>query len=626
MQSPIRHRPLVVFGMALALVVAAIGPVSAGPPARVAFWLTVLHNNDGESALLASLVNDDPAMPYAGVSRFTTLVDQLKAQATSGMPSPDQRGSKRGVVMLSSGDNYLAGPQFTASLRNGVPYYDSLAIGEIGYDALAIGNHEFDFGPEVLADFIEGVPGSVPFLSANLDVSGEPRLAALEDDGRIAASVRIRERGEWIGIIGATTPGLPNISSPRNVVVDPAVAIAVQAEADALTASGVDKIILISHLQSVDEDVALAEELTDIDIIIAGGGDELLAGPDDPLAPGDTTPAGDYPLWTTDLDGKDVPVVTTTGNFRYVGKLVAGFDGSGNLVRIDDPASLPVRVMGFGPDGVAPDPRVERLVVAPVQAFVDGLQANVLAQTQVTLNGARGAMAGGTINGDIATPGVRNSETNMGNLTADSLLWQAQQSAADFGVDAPQIALQNGGGIRNDVVKAAGSDITEFDTFQILAFSNFVSVLEDISPDRLKIVLETSVSRVGDGRFGQWAGIEFSYDPDLQGRELVTLPEGGACAVGAEGERIQDVWIGGEQWFDDGAYVGDPSWTVDVATNDFTFRYGDCYDFGSQDFTTVGVTYQQALVNYLTDPAGLGGTVSASEYPEGGEGRIVRLP
>lgn len=71
---------------------------------------------------------------------------------------------------------------------------------------MAIGSHEFDFGPDVLADFIESVSDGTPFLSANLDVSGEPRLAALEAAGRIAESVVIRERGERIGIIGATIP------------------------------------------------------------------------------------------------------------------------------------------------------------------------------------------------------------------------------------------------------------------------------------------------------------------------------------------------------------------------------------------------------------------------------------
>jgi len=41
-------------------------------------------------------------------------------------------------------------------------------------------------------------------------------------------------------------------------------------------------------------------------------------------------------------------------------------------------------------------------------------------------------------------------------------------------------------------------------------------------------------------------------------------------------------------------------------------------------FTNIGVTFQQALANYIQ--MGLAGTITAADYPEGGEGRIVRLP
>ena len=98
------------------------------------------------------------------------------------------------------------------------------------------------------------------------------------------------------------------------------VAGAVQAEVDALTAMGVNKIILISHLQGVGEDQELLGMLTDVDIAIAGGGDELLANEGDLLVPGDEV-AGEYPLITQDMMGNDVPVVTTAGNYKYVGRL-----------------------------------------------------------------------------------------------------------------------------------------------------------------------------------------------------------------------------------------------------------------------------------------------------------------
>jgi 2',3'-cyclic-nucleotide 2'-phosphodiesterase (5'-nucleotidase family) len=595
----------------------SIAPVSAARSTKADFWLTILHNNDGESKLLEVLATaGDPSSAYAGISRFVTLVNQLRAQAEDGYAGI---AGKRGVITLSSGDNFLAGAEFAASLDHGVPFYDSLAANLIGYDAMAIGNHEFDFGPDVLADYIAGVSRSIPFVSANLDLTGEPELQALADAGRILPSIVIKERGEFIGVVGATTPQLPNISSPRNVVVNE-VAPAVQAQVDDLSGAGVNKIILISHLQDVNEDLALAGELSNVDVMIAGGGDELLADEDDLLSPGDatTTPAGSYPLEATDADGTSVPVVTTAGNYKYVGRLVVGFDDAGEVIAVNDEFSGPVRVVGTGfADGVAPDATAEATIVEPVKAFIAGLAANILATSEVPLNGLRGQVATGTET--ITTPGVRNSETNLGNLTADSLLWQAQQLASNFGVDSPQIGLQNGGGIRNDSVIPAGP-ISELNTFQILAFTNFVSVKEDLTPDQLKAVLETSVSQIGNGRFGQWSGIEFTYSISAQRRTI----DPNTCVVSTEGDRIQDVFVEGVQIFDDGAFVGPAGWTFDVATNDFTFRGGDCYDFGDGGFTTVGVTYQQALVNYLTD--GLAGVISAADYPVGGEGRIVQIP
>lgn len=598
--------------MASVLMTAAPAEAKGGGKDRVDFWLTILHNNDGESKLLESLVDPaDPATAYAGIARFVALMKDLQKSAVTGRPS--QPGAKRGVVTLSSGDNFLAGAEFAASLEKGVPFYDSLAANLIGYDAMAIGNHEFDFGPDVLADYISGVSPSIPFVSANLDLSGEPSLAALEAAGRIVPSLVVRERGERIGIVGATTPQLPNISSPRNVIVNE-VAPAVQAEIDRLTSSGINKIIVISHLQDVNEDLALAGELSGVDVMIAGGGDELLINDDDLLSPGDaaTTPAGPYPLTATGGDGAQIPVVTTSGNYKYIGRLVVGFDSAGHVIATDDALTGPVRVVGLGfPDGVAPDAAATQQIVEPVQAFIAGLAANILADSGVNLNGLRGSVSGET----VLTPGVRNSETNLGNLTADSMLWQAQQLAATFGVDAPQVGMQNGGGIRNDSVIPAG-DISELNTFQILSFTNFVSIMEDVSAADFKAVLETSVSSIGAGRFGQWAGVEFTYDVTAQAREI--NPD--TCEVGATGDRVQDVFVDGVQVFDDGAFIGPADWTVDISTNDFTFRGGDCYDFGPNPFTTVGVTYQQALVNYLVD--GLGGVISAADYPEGGEGRI----
>jgi 2',3'-cyclic-nucleotide 2'-phosphodiesterase (5'-nucleotidase family) len=580
--------------------------VSSDAAARkVTYWLTLLHNNDGESELLeASQGSPD----FGGAARFVTLMRTLREDANRRRPSCDEVSADRqcgGTIVVSSGDNFLAGPEFNASLTRGVPFFDAIALDRVGYDALAIGNHEFDFGPEVLADFIESFqPGRTErFLSANLDVSGEPRLAALAADDRIKRSRFVQRGGQAIGIVGATTPQLPFISSPRNVVANE-VAPAVQREVNRLTANGVKLIVLISHLQSVTEDLALIPLLRDVDIAVAGGGDELLANDDDLLIPGDVA-AGAYPLEATDADGVTVPVVTTSGAYNYVGRLIAGFGEDGKLVRVR-PQSGPVRVAGgANPDAVPPDPRVESRVVEPVQASIEDLAANVIATSEVPLDGRRTE--------------IRTVETNEGNLVADALLWQANELAASFGVAPAQVGIQNGGGIRNDAIIPAGP-FTELATFDILPFANLVAIVPDIPREQFKEILENAVSNVEavDGRFAQIAGFSFTWDPAGTAQVLDE-----SFAVVTPGTRIVDVTL------DDGTVIVEDGEVVSgadliIATIDFSARGGDQYPFRGAPFTSVGVSYQQALRNYIVDE--LGGTISADDYPEGGEGRIERVP
>jgi 2',3'-cyclic-nucleotide 2'-phosphodiesterase (5'-nucleotidase family) len=573
---------------------------------NVTYWLTLLHNNDGESELLEA---SQGAEDFGGVARFATLMRELREDADRRRPSCEEvsAGDRQcgGTIVVSSGDNFLAGPEFNASLTRGVPYFDAIALDRIGYDALAIGNHEFDFGPDVLADFIESFePGRIErFLSANLDVSGEPRLAALAADDLIKRSRFINKGGEPIGIVGATTPLLPFISSPRNVVATD-VARAVQREVDRLTERGVKIIVLISHLQSVTEDLDLIPLLRNVDIAVAGGGDELLANDDDLLVPGDVA-AGPYPLEATDADGRKVPVVTTSGAYNYVGRLIAGFDDAGKLVRVRG-ESGPVRVAGGGnPDAVAPDPRLQAQVVRPVQASIEDLAANVIATSEVELDGRRTE--------------IRSVETNEGNLVADAMLWQANELAAGFGIAPAQVGIQNGGGIRNDAIIPAGP-ISELATFDILPFSNLVAIVPDIPREQFKELLENAVSAVeaGDGRFAQIAGFSFTWDPT--GTPQV-LDE--SFAVVTPGTRIVDVTLDdGTVIVEDGEVVSGDA--INIATIDFSARGGDQYPYRGAPFTVVGVSYQQALRNYIVD--GLGGTISEGDYPEGGEGRIERVP
>lgn len=581
----------------------------------VAYWLTILHNNDGESQVVDAGAGLED---FGGAARFKTVVDMLKAEAISDGPP----GANRGVVMVSSGDNFLAGPEFNASLDHGVPFYDTIAMELIGYDAINLGNHDFDFGPDVLAAFLDGYTDPPPpYVSANLDFSGEPALQAYVDAGVIVPSTIIESAGELIGVIGLETPTLPFVSSPRNVVVSDDLVNIVQGQIDALKADGVNKIILASHLQDIANEVDLATNLEGLDVIISGGGDELLANPDDLLLPGDAALVyGPYPIMTTDLSGDDVPVVTTSGEYRYVGKLVVGFDALGNILAIDD-GSGPVRVAsgtcnGTLPcdDAVTPDPAVQAEVVDPVEAYLADLATIVIGTSAYDLDGRRDT--------------VRGRESNEGNLITDALFWHADLNASVFGVNPPDVAVQNGGGIRNNTIIPAGP-ITALDTFGMVPFPNFVSMVESVPRDQFKEIMENAVACTqpndavinplcGTGRFAQISGFNFTWSASGVGQILdldgnVTMP----------GTRIQEIELDdGTLIVSGGAVVPGPA--LNVVTLDFLAKGGDQYPFRGLPFVTMGATQQLALQNFIE--TALGGSISDPSYAFDVNERIFPLP
>jgi 5'-nucleotidase len=102
--------------------------------------------------------------------------------------------------------------------------------------------------------------------------------------------------------------------------------------------------------------------------------------------------------------------------------------------------------------------------------------------------------------------------------------------------------------------------------------------------------------------------------------------------VTTAGTRIVDVTLDdgtgtGTVIVSDGAVVPGPG--ISVATNDFSARGGDQWFHEGSSFTSVGVSYQQALSNYIQSADGLNGLISSADYPEEpeeGEERIIQLP
>jgi alkaline phosphatase len=560
---------------------------------------------------------------------------------------------------------------------------DIAIMNALGFDASAVGNHEFDAGTEAFAtivgydseegndlssgrfgtvNFLQEVdtPGALfPYLSANLDFSGDGSLAAFFTDeirgsetflselagarvnpadpaetgpdgrdAKLAPATIIERDGEQIGVVGATTQLVASITSVGGVAETSsngtndmaALAAVLQPVIDDLLATGLNKVILVSHLQQFALEQELAGLLNGVDVIVAGGSDTLNADAQDRLRDGDEADLP-YPVIVEDAGGNSTAIVSTDGEYSYVGRLVVTFDDEGNIV----PDSIDPAVSGaFATDdaGVVEvtgaDSAQEAIdasevasavqdLTARVTGIVTALDGDIAGRSEVYLNGER--------------EDVRTQETNFGNLTADANLAAAR--AAD---PAVLVSIKNGGGIRapiGDLVlgedgeaeltttaanplsgKEAG-EVSELDIDNALRFDNGL-VTVDLTPAELLIVLEHAVAATAEGatpgQFPQVGGIAFSFDPAGQAQ---VLGEGGAVVT--PGGRIQTVVLldeeGGiaQRLIANGEVLPDAPESIRVVTLNFLAGGGDGYPFPAfSDATDLGIGEQEALSDFLT--------------------------
>ena len=132
----------------------------------------------------------------------------------------------------------------------------------IGFDAMGVGNHEFNRGPESLAEMI--ATATFPVVSGNIRVAEGSPLA-----GHIQPRVVIEKDGERIGILGVTTPETVILSSPGpDVSFDDEIEFLQGAVAE-MQAEGITKILLLSHV-GYNRDREIAAAVDGISAIIGG--------------------------------------------------------------------------------------------------------------------------------------------------------------------------------------------------------------------------------------------------------------------------------------------------------------------------------------------------------------------
>lgn len=201
--------------------------------------------------------------------RFSAILDNFRNQYSN-------------TLVLSSDDNWIPGPEYNVASDDALT--DVLGVANTGrahvaylnamsVQASAFGNHEFDLSTGEIADLLspEEDDGNIwegaqfPYLSSNLDFSTDANLSPLvttdgqpwaNQKGKVAASTVVYIDGDRVGIVGATTPILDTISSTGDITIAPAdstdtaaLAAEIQTSVDALRATGINKIIVLSHMQ-----------------------------------------------------------------------------------------------------------------------------------------------------------------------------------------------------------------------------------------------------------------------------------------------------------------------------------------------------------------------------------------
>ena len=390
-----------------------------------------------------------------------------------------------------------------------------------------------------------------------------------------------------VGVIGATTPFLPDIVGglePRNMLKDsyrPKEASAkeqaaalrplISREVDALNKLGINKIILMTHLQDTAVEEELSQQLVDngiaVDVVI-GGGSHKVMGPADGAKRGllrglDQSSVIDqaakarqqvlpalipYPKTFIGNNQSRLEYVNGGSNYEYLNQLVVRFDAAGKIIDYDKVNSRPWKTDHQGVRTLLRKPEWQKLsineqnqkikehvlttsknanyrnAIATVNAvnnYIDNLDKVQYGLSKVWLNG---------INAD-----VRSRETNLGNLVADSLLWYAQEliKGGKTSMRSVDIAFTNGGGIRdmigteqvmpdesvhrdppeaNPSLDKQQGEISKLDVLNSLRFDNTLSI-GTISVAQLKRSVEAMVGETRHGGFGQISGFRFRYDP-----------------------------------------------------------------------------------------------------------------
>ncbi len=442
------------------------------------------------------------------------------------------------VLLVDAGD-MLQGNSY-ASFSKGKSLV--AIMNAVGYDAMALGNHDFDYGADVLEERIAEM--DFPALAANItvDATGEPFT-----EGNTVCTL---SDGMKVGVFGLDTPTTTTTSAPKNTAglsfaSGNDLYAAAQAQIDELKEQGCSLIVCVAHLgeENVIEDINAEEVVKNtrgISVLI-GGHDHQVENRN-----------------VQDLDGKDVLIAETGSYLKNIGILTYE-DG----VFKEDLAEAGTYK--------GSDPEVARLVAGFSEEVKESLSKKV-------------AVTDWELSGD-----GYDQETNLGDLAADAIFWQASQACAA----APDAAILNGGGIRKSI---KAGDILQRDIQDVFPFNNQICTIQVTGAELLEALeAATQLSPTPKGSFPQVSQIRYTLDMTVPYQNGALYPGSSYYAPAAPGSRITITEVGGKAFDPDAVYT--------IATIEFIATGGDSYyclaQAGAKTMTYAGYLDTEALTNYM---------------------------
>ena len=484
----------------------ALAPLSAAPrtmdghPGRNGeLHFTILHTNDLHSALIPH----SPAVDYrpelenpavGGFARLATAVEEIRE---------NKIGEGEPVLLLDAGD-FLGGSAFAwLALQGRSP--ELALMQRMGYDAVVIGNHEYDYGPDVLAQYLlrAGYPeahSETLVLASNTEAPANHPLAALilyRNTGLFELA-----NGLKVGVFGLMGESAVLLIGDAGGVrfVEPHEAA--RRAIDELQEEGADVIIGITH-SDLDEDRQLAREVAGIDVIVGGHCHTALHRP---VREGST-------------------IIVKAGELgEHLGQLELSYSPTTGEVRVrneenNQPFLIPID------NRYAPHPQIEALV-SEYRLILD---AHVSEATGGAFKDIMSTVARSEF---ILSSDPPLSETPLGNFVADAMRLVAQEVTGKR-VD---IAGQASGAIRKSVfpgtMEHSAGSITFYEIVEATGMGYGLDghagcpiVSLYMTGEEVRRMLEITILMqefAGDSFFLHFSGLRYRYNP--ANAVLMTLP------------------------------------------------------------------------------------------------------